>query len=352
MHRSAHATACLAGFTLLAGPQTAWAVNPVPFVETFSDSAGDGFDFTPFIDDTIGYNFAPNTGTDTFDVTLLDGARSYSTVETSGVPTTPGSVIEIGTLFTLTEGNIIPGVPDDATTRLGFSLFGSDGGNVEQSGPDPLSFSAYISEPGGFDVPAFVLRNVQSGDSIVSAPFTTFTGAMTGTTFDFDVDITLTATSMIADFTITDVNTPALVETGSVELVYSDPVLDAPTGTFFGYHIDKNSSGLPSTIVFDDFSLAVGGTAPLPGDANNDGTVDLLDFDVLAQNFGSNTGNGATDGDFNADGTVDLLDFDILAQNFGSSSPAALPGAVPEPAGLAMLGLGAAALLRGRRRRH
>ncbi|MEM6749289.1 MAG: dockerin type I domain-containing protein [Planctomycetota bacterium] len=70
----------------------------------------------------------------------------------------------------------------------------------------------------------------------------------------------------------------------------------------------------------------------LPGDANADGVVDLLDFDVLAQNFGSSSGNGASDGDFNADGVVDLLDFDVLAQNFGASSPAALPGAVPEPA--------------------
>ncbi|MEM6751069.1 MAG: SUMF1/EgtB/PvdO family nonheme iron enzyme [Planctomycetota bacterium] len=79
--------------------------------------------------------------------------------------------------------------------------------------------------------------------------------------------------------------------------------------------------------------------APLPGDANGDGVVDLLDFDVLAQNFGA-PGNGApapsgpADGDFNGDGIVDLLDFDILSQNFGQSAPASLAAAAPEPASL------------------
>ena len=72
----------------------------------------------------------------------------------------------------------------------------------------------------------------------------------------------------------------------------------------------------------------------IPGDANGDGNVDLLDLDILGMNFGSMTGNGASDGDFNGDGEVDLLDLDILGMNFGFMSPAT---AVPEPAGLALL---------------
>ncbi|MEM7682151.1 MAG: PEP-CTERM sorting domain-containing protein [Planctomycetota bacterium] len=98
---------------------------------------------------------------------------------------------------------------------------------------------------------------------------------------------------------------------------------------------------------FDDAVVTLVGGVVVDGDANGDGDVDLLDFDILAGNFGAGPGavGGASIGDFNGDGNVDLLDFDILAGNFGFTSPSA----VPEPASIGLLGLGAAALLRRRR---
>jgi DNA-binding beta-propeller fold protein YncE len=86
----------------------------------------------------------------------------------------------------------------------------------------------------------------------------------------------------------------------------------------------------------------------VPGDANDDGRVDLSDFGILKTNFG--TGSLVTQGDFDASLTVDLADFGILKANFGAGSPAA--AAVPEPnAGmLAIAGLLAAIAL-GRPRR-
>ena len=55
-----------------------------------------------------------------------------------------------------------------------------------------------------------------------------------------------------------------------------------------------------------------------PGDADDDGDVDLDDFVVLKNNFGTTTGATWGMGDFDEDGDVDLDDFVILKNNFGN----------------------------------
>ena len=56
----------------------------------------------------------------------------------------------------------------------------------------------------------------------------------------------------------------------------------------------------------------------LNGDANRDGEVNLLDFNILGGNF-NQSGCTFIQGDFNYDGTVNLLDFNILANRFNVS---------------------------------
>ena len=54
------------------------------------------------------------------------------------------------------------------------------------------------------------------------------------------------------------------------------------------------------------------------GDANLDGTVNLIDFNRLAGNFGQSDRTWSQ-GDFNYDGLINLIDFNRLAGNFGQS---------------------------------
>jgi hypothetical protein len=84
-------------------------------------------------------------------------------------------------------------------------------------------------------------------------------------------------------------------------------------------------------------------TAPGPGDATRDGTVDVGDLGVLAGHWGITQGAIWDDGDFNADGRVDVGDLGILAGHWGDGN------AVPEPLSLVVFGaLGVAGCFRRR----
>ncbi|MFW6155298.1 MAG: PKD domain-containing protein [Planctomycetota bacterium] len=55
-----------------------------------------------------------------------------------------------------------------------------------------------------------------------------------------------------------------------------------------------------------------------PGDADGDGDVDLDDFVILKNNFGTASGATQATGDFDGNGNVDLDDFVVLKNNFGT----------------------------------
>ena len=94
----------------------------------------------------------------------------------------------------------------------------------------------------------------------------------------------------------------------------------------------------------------------LLGDSNADGHVDLTDLSTVLNNFGSTT-LAWTSGNFDGASTIDLTDLSDVLNNFGATNPNASGGvfvnaavAVPEPASLAVLGIGVAAFLSRRRK--
>jgi hypothetical protein len=111
------------------------------------------------------------------------------------------------------------------------------------------------------------------------------------------------------------------------------------------------------------------------GDLNLDGAVTISDFIDLASNFNRTSDTTWQEGDLNYDGAVTISDFIDLAANFNGTyagsigavsaedqqtlarfalslgvDPSVIGSAVPEPAALSMLALGAVGLM-GRRRR-
>jgi hypothetical protein len=94
------------------------------------------------------------------------------------------------------------------------------------------------------------------------------------------------------------------------------------------------------------------------GDANLDGHIDGDDFFRIDAGFGAPATTAYATGDFNYSGTIDADDYWLIDRNYvkqgADIANAPLPGgvaAVPEPASLAMLSLGAISLLARRRRR-
>jgi hypothetical protein len=89
---------------------------------------------------------------------------------------------------------------------------------------------------------------------------------------------------------------------------------------------DGNSDGIVTlSNIFSNPTLA--------GDINNDGFVDVADYDIWAANVGK-TGATWLQGDLNGDGLVDVADYDIWAANVGATS------ATPEPISMIILAIG------------
>ena len=109
--------------------------------------------------------------------------------------------------------------------------------------------------------------------------------------------------------------------------------------TAIGY-AEASSIGSPATF----HGQSIDGTAILAaytftGDSNLDGTVNALDLNSIATDFGDSSEQWSQ-GDFNYDGTVNATDFNLLALNFGdtlSASAPALGALVPEPSAIATL---------------
>ena len=112
--------------------------------------------------------------------------------------------------------------------------------------------------------------------------------------------------------------------------------------TFANFNADDIVDDADYTIWLDSIS-----PVPIPGDADLDGKVDVFDLAILGNHYNLPGPWDWEHADFTGDGLVDVFDLGILGNNYGNAG-AGQP--VPEPAALALLGLGGMALLRRKRR--
>jgi hypothetical protein len=96
-------------------------------------------------------------------------------------------------------------------------------------------------------------------------------------------------------------------------------ITGVPTGTF---NIRVKNSHTLARVLTDQVLVLPNNTINfgtlLEGDANDDNSVDLLDFSILLATYNKFLGNAGYDlrADFNLDDAVDLLDFSLLLPNY------------------------------------
>tara|TARA_R110002111_G_scaffold32761_1_gene65884 strand:- start:951 stop:2027 length:1077 start_codon:yes stop_codon:yes gene_type:complete len=104
-----------------------------------------------------------------------------------------------------------------------------------------------------------------------------------------------------------------------------------------------------SLTYFDDATGAFGTTSNLVGDLDGDGFVGIGDLNIVLGAWNQNVfppGDKAQ-GDPSGDGYVGIEDLNTILGNWNAGTPPAA-GAVPEPASLALIGLGSTVLMRRR----
>lgn len=127
------------------------------------------------------------------------------------------------------------------------------------------------------------------------------------------------------------------VSSGQEVVINLDPSLvQSYAGSMFSIALDN--TGTQNTL---EFSSKEGSFAPtlvittegplstdISGDVNNDGIVNILDYQLIISLFGSDS----ADADFNNNGVVDLLDFNVVISALTvDSSPTPVPTQTPTP---------------------
>lgn len=333
-----------------------------------------------------------NTSGSTSPVTDVNGAFTNNSVIGFHVPGSSAGVPTTGIAISTTPTSLA------TLTVTWASSFGSTAPDVKFTPTPYVSGSSYVSAAWS---EGSTFKNTKTGtatalDINTVAPVSGLHVTTSNTPFSIDkagldtyatksitVDAgtSLTLTASTTSGLVNEIDGSKLTLNGTFDITNHDLIIhnstEAAVGALIanGHLVSGNVSanvghdalgyGLASDLGLSTFDgVAVSGSDilvkfTLAGDGNLDSTVDSADFVLLSNHYGSSVANGTgwDQGDYNGDGVIDSADFVLLSNNYGYTSPllaapvSDTPAAVPEPASLALLTLGAGALL-ARKRKH
>src|SRR5438874_3670226 len=169
----------------------------------------------------------------------------------------------------------------------------------------PTITSAVFNYDGGHSFAVTFSANV--GASVTNVDLVLYNLTDRTTVPSSKIAVSYNATNNIATFTFPGFSNGILPDANYQATIYSTQVTDA-VGTALA------TDSVTSFFVYT-------------ADADHNRTIDTLDFNLLAANFGK-TGKTFSQGNFNYSGAVDTVDFNLLAAKFGQVFAAA--GAAPK----------------------
>ncbi len=265
-------------------------------------------------------------------VKLFIGDENFNDLDLNGEPDFTGNLNRIGE-----ERN--NGVNGDFKF-----LEGPDFDTVASPTPgtvgDPSSFFPLLKVGKVYNIELSIVRTVQA--AFQGDPNGLWTATVTVNELDANGDVV--ATHSFGD------------EESAGDPLLPDPDRDGIQSDVWDYIAFRNSSGDPEQdfdFIIDNLVLeeCVGGCNPaLAGDLDGDGFVGIADLNIVLGNWNTNVPGGSlVDGDPSGDGFVGIEDLNTVLGNWNAGTPPANSASIPEPASLALLGLGSLASLRRRR---
>jgi autotransporter-associated beta strand protein len=303
-----------------------------------------------------GWNGGPNltvgiaNGSGTFSGTISNAQGMVSLTKTgTGIQTLSGSNSYNGAT-TVSNGKLLLGQGGS----MGATAVSVTGGATY--GMARTSSGASVQGGSTLSLGSGTTLNLQDG--YTNTMSFTSTGVLSGAGLYFDLGTTTADCDILAltgAATVTGTNTFYFDVLGS-SLATGDhayTLITAASGLLTGGTFAIDTTLPEYTLTLDRQATAVYLNVVLNvvlGDTNGDFVVDAADYIALKTNFGMTQGATLAQGNFDADidGNVDWDDLQILMANFSTRTIGGAP-AIPEPATLGLLAIGALAVLRRRR---